>query len=91
MMQCLMGSGIWLCGRPRDSGYGEGKRMNVDLVFKIAAFGIILSVMSQLLTRAGREDIATLTTLAGLAIVMLVVVGLLSDFFTSVRQMFNLY
>ena len=67
---------------------GEGKRMNVDLVFKIAAFGIILSVMSQLLTRAGREDIATL---AGLAIVMLVVVGLLSDFFTSVRQMFNLY
>ena len=48
--------------------------MNVDLVFKIAAFGIILSVMSQLLTRAGREDIATLTTLAGLAIVMLVVV-----------------
>ena len=47
--------------------------------------------MSQLLTRAGREDIATLTTLAGLAIVMLVVVGLLSDFFTSVRQMFNLY
>ena len=70
---------------------GEGKRMNVDLVFKIAAFGIILSVMSQLLTRAGREDIATLTTLAGLAIVMLVVVGLLSDFFPSVRQMFNLY
>ena len=70
---------------------GEGKRMNVDLVFKIAAFGIILSVMSQLLTRAGREDIATLTTMAGLAIVMLVVVGLLSDFFTSVRQMFNLY
>ena len=56
---------------------GEGKRMNVDLVFKIAAFGIILSVMSQLLTRAGREDIATLTTLAGLAIVMLVVVGVL--------------
>ena len=65
--------------------------MNVEIVFRIAAFGIILSVMSQLLTRAGREDIATLTTLAGLVIVMVAVVGMMSDFFTSVRQMFALY
>jgi len=65
--------------------------MDIDLVFRIAAFGIIISVMSQLLTRAGREDIATLATLAGLVIVMMFVVGLLSDFFASVRQMFGLY
>lgn len=65
--------------------------MDIDLVFRIAAFGIIISVMNQLLTRAGREDIATLATLAGLAIVMMFVVGLLSDFFTSVKQMFGLY
>ncbi|MBQ3079138.1 MAG: stage III sporulation protein AC [Clostridia bacterium] len=65
--------------------------MDIDLVFRIAAFGIIISVMNQLLTRAGREDIATLATLAGLAVVMMFVVGLLSDFFSSVKQMFALY
>lgn len=65
--------------------------MNIDIVFKIAVFGMILSVMSQLLTRSGRDDIATLTTLAGLVIVLVVVVGLVSDFFSSVKQMFALY
>jgi len=65
--------------------------MEIDLVFKIAAFGIIISVMNQLLKNAGREDIATLATLAGLVIVMIYVVGLLSDFFQSIRQMFSLY
>lgn len=65
--------------------------MNIDLVFRIAAFGIILSVMSQLLKQAGREDIGTLTTLAGLVIVMVAVVGLMGDFFSSVKQMFALY
>lgn len=70
---------------------GKAAGMNVEIVFRIAAFGIILSVMSQLLTRAGREDIATLATLAGLVIVMVAVVGMMSDFFTSVRQMFALY
>ncbi len=65
--------------------------MDIDLVFRIAAFGVIISVMSQLLKQAGREDIATLATLAGLVIVMLAVVGLLSDFFTSVKTLFSLY
>ena len=46
--------------------------MEIDLVFKIAAFGIIISVMNQLLKNAGREDIATLATLAGLVIVPVV-------------------
>lgn len=60
-------------------------------MFRIAAFGVIISVMSQLLKQAGREDIATLATLAGLVIVMLAVVGLLSDFFASVKKLFSLY
>ncbi len=65
--------------------------MDIDLIFRIAAFGIIISVMNQLLTRAGREDIATLATLAGLAIVMMFVIGLLGDFFSSVKQLFAMY
>ena len=65
--------------------------MDVDLVFRIAAFGIMISVISQLLKNAGREDIATLSTLAGLVIVIMYVVGLLSDFFSSIREMFNMY
>ncbi len=65
--------------------------MDVDLVFRIAAFGIMLTVVNQLLKNAGREDIATLATLAGLIVVIMYVVGLMSDFFSSVRQMFSLY
>ena len=65
--------------------------MDVDLVFRIAAFGIMISVINQLLKNAGREDIATLATLAGLVVVIMYVVGLMSDFFSSVRQMFSLY
>lgn len=65
--------------------------MDVDLVFRIAAFGIMISLVNQLLKNAGREDIATLATLAGLAVVIMYVVGLMSDFFSSVRQMFSLY
>lgn len=65
--------------------------MTVDLVFKIAAIGVLVAVLSQVLTRAGREDIAMLTTLAGLVIVLLMVVNLIGDFFGSVRAIFSLY
>lgn len=65
--------------------------MDAELVFRIAAFGILISVVNQLLKNAGREDIATLATLAGLVIVMIYVVGLLADFLESVRRMFSLY
>ena len=65
--------------------------MNVDLVFKMAAVGMLVAVLSQVLTRAGREDIATMTTLAGLIVVLVMVVNLVSDFFTSVRAIFSLY
>lgn len=64
--------------------------MNVDLIFTIAGIGILVSVLGQVLTRSGREDIATLTTLAGLVIVLLMVVNLISQLFQSVRSIFNL-
>jgi len=65
--------------------------LTVDVVFKIAAIGILVAVLSQVLTRAGREDIAMLMTLAGLVVVLVMVVNLISDFFGSVRSIFSLY
>ena len=65
--------------------------MSVDIIFKIAAIGVLVAVLGQVLTRAGREDIAMLTTLAGLVVVLIMVVNLISDFFGSVRSIFSLY
>ncbi len=64
--------------------------MDVDFVFRIAGIGVIVTVIAQLLTRAGRDDIAMLATLSGLLIVLLMVVNQISDFFTSVRSLFAL-
>ena len=55
--------------------------MDVDLVFKIAAVGILVSVLNQVLTRSGREEQATMTTLAGLIVVLMMVVQKISDLF----------
>jgi len=65
--------------------------MGIDLVFKIAGIGIIVAVLNQVLTKAGREDMATLTTLAGLVIVLYMVVNIIGDLFDSIKQIFNLY
>lgn len=65
--------------------------MNIDMILRIAAIGILVSVVSQVLKQAGREDIATLATLTGLVIVLLMVVNLISEFFGSVQSIFNLY
>lgn len=64
--------------------------MNIDLLIKIAGVGILVSVLSQILNRTGREDMAMLTTLAGLAIVLLAVVNLISQLFQSIRSIFAL-
>ena len=64
--------------------------MDIDFVFKIGAIGILITVISQVLSRAGREDVATLATLAGLIVVLLMVVGMVSDFFREIRVMFEL-
>lgn len=65
--------------------------MDVELIFKIAAIGVLVALLSQILSRAGRDDMAMLTTLAGLVIVLLMVVNLIAEFFGSVRAIFQLY
>ena len=65
--------------------------MDVDLIFKIAAIGILVAVLNLLLVRSGREEQALMTTLAGLVVVLLMVVNLIGEFFTSVQAIFNLY
>ena len=65
--------------------------MSVDIIFKIAAIGILVTLISQLLSRWGRDDIAMITTVAGLIIVLLMAVDMVSDFFETIKSMFNLY
>ena len=64
--------------------------MSIDLLFKIAAIGILVAVLYQVLVRAGREDQAMMTTLAGLIIVLTMVIKEVSSLFQAVRTMFNL-
>ncbi|HJJ12774.1 MAG: stage III sporulation protein AC [Clostridia bacterium] len=64
--------------------------MEINLLFKIAAIGILVAVLYQVLVRAGREDQAMMTTLAGLIIVLTMVIKEISTLFTSVKTMFNL-
>ena len=65
--------------------------MNIDLLFQIAGIGILVAIISQVLKRAGHEDMATLTSVAGLIVVLLIVVNLLSQLFNSVKSIFQLY
>ena len=64
--------------------------MDVDLVFKIAAIGILLAVLNQVLSRAGREEQAMMTTLAGLVVVLMMVVQEIAQLFTMVKTLFHL-
>lgn len=64
--------------------------MNVDFVFRIAGIGVIVTIIAQLLSRAGRDDIAMLATLSGLVVVLMMVAGQISDFFSSIRSLFQL-
>lgn len=63
--------------------------MEIDLVFKIAAVGIIVSILNQVLTRSGREEQATVTTLAGLVVVLMIVVQRIAELFDLVKQLFS--
>lgn len=65
------------------------KSMNIDLVFKIAAVGIITSILNQVLTRSGRDEQATMTTLAALVVVLMMVAREISDLFTLVKELFH--
>ena len=64
--------------------------MNIDLLFKIAGIGIIVAVLHQILSKAGREDQAMMVTLAGMVIVLTVVIKEISTLFQTVRTVFNL-
>lgn len=64
--------------------------MDVDLIFKIAAIGIIVAVLYQLLVRSGREEYALLTTLAGLIAVLLMLVEQISALFETVKNVFSI-
>ena len=64
--------------------------MEIDLVFKIAAIGIIVAVLNQLLIRSGREDQAMMTTLAGLVVVLSILVKQISAQFVTIKSLFSL-
>ena len=65
--------------------------MGIDIVFRIAGIGILVAVTCQRRGRAGRDDIAMLTALAGLVIVLTMVIGLIATLFGNVRSVFELY
>lgn len=64
--------------------------MEIDLIFKIAAIGIIVAVLNQLLIRSGREEQAMMTTLAGLVVVMMILVQEISGLFQMIKTLFDL-
>ena len=63
--------------------------MDIDLFFKIAAIGIIVSILNQVLARSGREEQATMTTLAGLVVVLMMVVQKIAELFALVKDLFQ--
>jgi stage III sporulation protein AC len=63
--------------------------MNVDLIFKIAAVGILVAVLNLLLTRSGRDEQALMTTLAGLVVVLVIVVREISGLFELIKSLFG--
>lgn len=65
------------------------EKLDVDLIFKIAAIGIIVSILNQVLTRSGRDEQATMTSLAGLVVVLMILAQKIADLFQLVKQLFN--
>lgn len=63
--------------------------MDVDIIFKIAAIGILTAIIGQVLKQTGKDEISTLATLAGLIIVLIIVLNLIADLFTSLKTIFN--
>lgn len=63
--------------------------MEIDLIFKIAAIGIIVSILNQVLSRSGREEQATMTTLAGLVVVLMMLAQKIAQLFDLVKSLFD--
>jgi len=68
-----------------------GAKMDVEIILKIAGIGILVAVVSQVLKQAGKEEISTLVTLAGLVIVLIMVVDMISELFNTVGNLFYLF
>lgn len=64
--------------------------MDVDLIFRIAAVGILVAVLNLLLTRSGREEQALMTTIAGLVVVLVILVQRIAELFELIRRLFDL-
>ena len=64
--------------------------MEVDLIFKIAAVGILVAVLNLLLTRSGRDEQALMTTIAGLVVVLVILVQRIAELFDLIRRLFEL-
>lgn len=76
--------------RRRCTGDSFYLAMEVDLIFKIAAIGIIVAILNQVLSRSGREEQATMTTLTGLIVVLMMVAQKISDLFDLMKRLFDL-
>ena len=63
--------------------------MDVEIIFKTAAIGLLTAIIGQILKQTGKEEISTLATLAGLVIVLIMVLNLIGDLFTALRTIFN--
>ena len=64
--------------------------MDVNIIFKIAAVGIVIAVLNNVLIRSGRDEMAMMTTLTGIVVVLMMVISLISRLFDTVRTMFQL-
>ena len=64
--------------------------MEIDLIFKIAAIGIIVSILNQVLSRSGRDEQALMTTIAGLVVVLFILVQQIAELFSLIRTLFDL-
>ena len=65
--------------------------MDIDIIFKIAAIGILTAVINQILKVAGKDEIATFVTLAGIIVVLFSVVDMVSELFNTVKTLFSIY
>lgn len=81
-----------MAGSRCGSAKREAKRWSrIDLLFKLAGLGVVVAVLCQVLTRAGREELSTLVTVVGLVIALFLVVDLVADLFSSLQSIFALY
>ena len=65
--------------------------MGIEIIFKLAAIGILITVICQILKKSGNDDITTLVALAGLVIALTLVISMISELFTSIKDIFDLY